>query len=153
MAVKKKMPANKKAERGKNKTVVESKQVKPAHPKPLRKISKAQKFQLDLIARTNFNSCDGVKIANLLKDNRQMWRAVFMPLNSYSLRDLEKGIWHADMLHIYAEESYEYALEELVREQFDADEISWTSGIDAVVMIGTPEVKHRTNVILSAWWD
>lgn len=117
------------------------------------KISEAQDFQLDLIQRTNFNSCDGVKIARLLRENHEIWRAAYMPLNSYSLRDLEKGVWHADILHVYATDGRQSILEELARLQFDADEISWIGGMEAVKMIGTTEVAQKSQVVLSAWWD
>lgn len=116
-------------------------------------ISAAQAIQLDIIARTNFNFFDGRKIADMLKENRRMWRAVLMPLNLISLRDMEGGRWHADTLYIYPEDGYQYQLEELVREQFHADEIQWIGGSDAIDMLGTTDVQNKSQVILSAWWD
>ena len=134
--------------------VKKKKNVKKTMPrKTVKKTSKAQRFQLNLIALTNFNSCDGVKIAKLLKENREMWRSAFMPLKSYSLRDMEKNEWHADTLYIYAEDSFQHALEKLAREQFDADEISWVGGAEAIIMLGTPTVREKNHVILSVWWD
>jgi hypothetical protein len=129
--------------------------VGPALRKTSRKISKAQKVQLDIIAQTNFNFCDGKRIVELLKENRRMWRAALMPLNLISLRDMPDGIWHADTLYIYAEEGYQYSLEELAREQFHADEISWIGGSGAVDMLGTSEddLAKKSHVILSVWWD
>ena len=116
-------------------------------------ISEAQNIQLDIIARTNFNFFEGRKIADLLRENHKMWRAVLMPLDLISLRDMENGRWHADTLYIYPEHGYEFQLEELVREQFNADEIGWIEGSDAVDMLGTTEVEDQSYVILEAWWD
>ena len=121
--------------------------------KPSAKISKAQKFQLDLIARTNFNFFNGKKIVELLKENRRMWRSVLLPLDVLSLRDLEDNWWHADTLYIYAEEGWQHSLEELVREQFHADEVHWVGGSSVADMLGVSILERTSNVILSAWWD
>jgi hypothetical protein len=118
-----------------------------------KKISDAQQFQLDVIAKTNFNFFDGRKIVELLKENHKMWRAVLMPLDLISLRDMEDGRWHADTLYIYPEDGYQFQLEELVREQFNADEIEWIGGSSAIDILGTTEVEHKSQVILSVWWD
>ena len=123
----------------------------PQHPPKI--ISDAQMIQLDIIAKTNFNYFDGRKIAKLLKENYKMWHAVLMPLNLISLRDMSGGRWHADTLYIYAEDGYQFQLEELVREQFNADEIQWIGGSGAVDMLGTTEVEKKWQVILSVWWD
>ena len=123
--------------------------------KRLKKISKAQEFQLDLIARTNFNLCDGKRVAELLKENRHLWRAAMMPLDLISLRDMEDGCWHADTLYIYAEEGCQFQLEELVNEQFNADEVHWIGGSSAEDIMGTTEegFERKSQVILSVWWD
>jgi hypothetical protein len=124
----------------------------PPQPVP-KKISKAQQIQLDIIAQTNFNFFDGRKIAELLKANHKMWRAVLLPLDFISLRDMDDGWWHADTLYIYPEDSYQFQLEELVREQFNADETQWIGGSTAVDMLGTTEVEDKSYVILEVWWD
>ena len=121
--------------------------------RPDKRISAAQQFQLDVIAQTKFNFFEGRKIAELLKENHRMWRAVLMPLDLISLRDMEDGTWHADTLYVYPEDGYQFQLEELVREQFNADEIQWIGGSTAVDMLGTTEVEHKSQVILSVWWD
>lgn len=123
----------------------------PQHPAKI--ISDAQMIQLDIIAKTNFNFFNGRKIAELLKENHRMWRSVLMPLDLISLRDMENGRWHADTLYIYPEDGYQFQLEELVREQFNADEIQWIGGPDAVDILGTTEVEQKSQVILSVWWD
>jgi hypothetical protein len=151
MAVKKKAPAKKKEERGKSEAITKV-ELKPIARKSA-KISKAQKFQLDLIARTNFNLFNGKKIVELLKENRKIWRSVLLPLDSISLRDLEDNWWHADTLFIYAEEGWQFSLEELVTEQFQADEIHWIGGSSAMDMLGTTEVNGKSQLILSVWWD
>lgn len=155
MAVKKKTPAKKKDERKESAPVVEVVRVAKAPRKPSKKISKVQKFQLEVIARTNFNLCDGKRIAELLKETRRMWRAAMMPLNLISLRDMEENRWHADTLYIYVEDGYQFQLEELVREQFKADEVHWIGGSSAVDILGVSGegIEEMTEVILSVWWD
>lgn len=164
MAVKKEMPAKKKDEsvalslskRGKNAPVVEVRQIKNVAPRKYSsKISKAQKFQLEVIARTNFNFCDGRRIAELLKENRKMWCAALMPLNLISLRDMEEDCWHADTLYIYAEDGYQHSMEELVREQFNADEVHWIGSSSAVDIMGASGegFEEKSQVVLSVWWD
>ena len=118
-----------------------------------KKISEAQTIQLDIIAHTNFNFFEGRKIAGLLKENHKLWRAVLMPLDLISLREMENGTWHAETLYIYPEDGYQFQVEELAREQFNADEIEWIGGSDAVDMLGTTEVENKSHVILSVWWD
>ena len=148
------MTMNKKDERRKKRSDVKPTfMISNSPPQTSKTISEAQKLQLDVIARTNFNFFDGRKIAALLKEHHKMWRAVLMPLNLISLRDMEDGSWHADTLYIYPEDGYQFQLEELVREQFKADEIEWFGGSSAVDMLGTTEVGHKSQVILSAWWD
>jgi hypothetical protein len=123
--------------------------------KPSRKISSAQKFQLKVIARTNFNFCNGRRIAELLKENKKMWCSVLMPLDFISLRDMEENCWHADTLYIYAEEGYQYPLEELVREQFNANEVHWIGSSGAADMLGDSSIslENKSQMILSVWWD
>jgi hypothetical protein len=62
-------------------------------PEKTKRISEAQKIQLDIIAKTNFNFLEGRKIAEILKENHRMWRAVLMPLDFISLRDMDDGWW------------------------------------------------------------
>jgi len=120
---------------------------------PPSKISKAQKFQLDLIARSNFNLFNGKRVAELLKGNRKMWLSAYMPLDTISLRDMDTGSWHADTLYIYAADGWQHSLEELVREQFNADEVDWIGGSSAADMLGISKLERTSNVILSVWWD
>jgi len=148
------MATNKKNERGRKRTVVKPTFIISVPPQPTpKKISESQKIQLDIIAHTNFNFFDGRKIVELLKENHRMWRAVLLPLNLISLRDMDDGSWHADTLYIYPEDGYQFQLEELVREQFNADEIEWIGGSSAANLLGTSEVMHKSQVILSVWWD
>ena len=148
------MAMNKQNENGKKKRNIKPEFIiSPVPQHPTKKISEAQQIQLNVIAHTNFNFFDGRKIAKLLEENHRMWRSVFMPLDFISLRDMQGGHWHADTLYIYPEDGYQFELEELVREQFNADEIQWIGGSDAVDMLGTPEVENKSNVILQVWWD
>jgi len=118
-----------------------------------KKISEAQNFQLEVIAKTNFNSFNGRRIADWLRENHRMWRAVLLPLDFISLRDMADGHWHADTLYIYPEDGYQFKLEEIMKEQFHADETQWIGRESAMDMLGTSEVKDTSYVILSAWWD
>ncbi len=127
--------------------------ISPAPQLPGKKISKVQQIQLDIIAKTNFNLFDGKRIAEWLKENHKMWRAVLLPLDFISLRDMDDGRWHADTLYIYPEDGWQFKLEEVVKEQFNADEVSWIGGSSAVDMLGTTEVENKPYVILEAWWD
>jgi hypothetical protein len=82
-----------------------------------------------------------------------MWRTVLLPLDFISLRDMDDGHWHADTLFVYPEDGYGFKLEEIMKEQFHADETQWHGGESAMDMLGTSEVKDSSYVILSAWWD
>lgn len=144
----------KKDERGKKRKDIKMEFViSPVPQEAVKKISDAQQIQLDIIAKTNFNFFSGRKIAEWLKENHRMWRAVLLPLNLISLRDMTDGHWHADTLYIYPEDGYQFKLEEIISEQFNADEVRWISGSEAVDMLGTTEVADKSYVILEAWWD
>ena len=126
----------------------------PPEPQvPEKEISEAQQIQLDIIAKTNFNYFNGRKIAAWLKENHKMWRAVLLPLDFISLRDMADGHWHADTLYIYPEDGWGFELEEVMKEQFSADETSWIGGESAGDLLGTSEVDDKSYVILEAWWD
>ena len=144
----------KKDERGKKRKDIKMEFViSPVPQEPVKKISQSQQIQLDIIAKTNFNFFDGRKIAEWLKENHKMWRAVLLPLNLISLRDMDDGHWHADTLYIYPEEGWQFKLEEIMKEQFHADETQWIGGESAGDMLGTSEVDDKSYVILEAWWD
>jgi hypothetical protein len=127
--------------------------IPPVPQLPEKKISEAQQIQLDIIAKTNFNFFNGRRIAEWLRENHKMWRAVLLPLNLISLRDMDDGHWHADTLYIYPEDGWGFKLEEIMREQFQADETSWIGGETAGEMLGTSEVDNKSYVNLEAWWD
>ena len=148
------MMTNKKDESGKKRPTVKIEFViNPVPPESVKRISEAQQIQLDIIAKTNFNFFNGRKLAEWLKENHKMWHAVLLPLNLISLRDMADGHWHADTLYIYPEDGFQFKLEEVLREQFSADEIRWIGGESAGDMLGTSEVDDKSHVILEAWWD
>ena len=148
------MAMNKKDERGKKRRDVKMEYVIPPLPQlPEKAISESQQIQLDIIAKTNFNFFNGKRIAEWLKENHKMWRAVLLPLNFISLRDMADGYWHADTLYIYPEDGWGFKLEEIMKEQFQADETSWIGGETAEDMLGTSEMSDKSYVILEAWWD
>lgn len=148
------MATNKQSENGKKKRDIKPEFIiSPIPQQATKKISEVQQIQLDIIEKTNFNFFNGKKIAQILKENHRMWRAVLLPLNLISLRDMEDGYWHADTLYIYPEDGYQSQLEELVKEQLNADEVHWIGGDDAVDLLGTTRVGDKSYVILEAWWD
>jgi len=148
------MAMNKKDEKGKKRRDVKMEFIIPPVPQlPEKTISESQQIQLDIIAKTNFNFFNGKRIAEWLKENHKMWRAVLLPLNFISLRDMADGHWHADTLYIYPEDGWGFELEEIMREQFQADETSWIGGETAEDMLGTSEMSDKSYVILEAWWD
>lgn len=92
----------------------------------------------------------------MLLEKRQLWRAVMMPpIELYPLRDMEEGLWVADTLYLLPQEGKEFELEELVREQFNADEITWLGGDQALDLLGywDKDVVLNPKLILSIWWD
>ena len=144
----------KKDERGKKRKDVKMQFViSPVPQEPEKAISEAQQIQLDIIAKTNFNFFGGRKIAEWLKKNHKMWRAVLLPLDFISLRDMADGHWHADTLYIYPEDGWQFELEEVMREQFGADETRWIGSETAGDMLSTSELDDKLYVILEAWWD
>jgi hypothetical protein len=148
------MSTNEQNENGKKKRDIKPEFIiSPLPQPPTKKISEEQQIQLDIIAKTNFNLFNGRKIAEVLKENHKMWRAVLLPLNLISLRDMEDGHWHADTLYIYPEDGYQFKLEEIVKEELNADEVHWIGGSEAADMLGTTEVQDKSYVILEAWWD
>jgi hypothetical protein len=123
---------------------------------PELRISRMQDLQLEIIKHTNFNNCDGVKIAMLLRENRLLWRAVMMKGHElWPLRNMEDDNSLFDTLCIYARDGYQAQLEELAREQFDADEVHWIGGEEATYALGTfgDRSEIKSQVILSVWWD
>jgi hypothetical protein len=148
------MSTNEQNENGKKKRDIKPEFIiSPLPQPPTKKISEEQQIQLDIIAKTNFNLFNGRKIAEVLKENHKMWRAVLLPLNLISLRDMEDGHWHADTLYIYPEDGYQFKLEEIVKEELNADEVHWIGGSEAADMLGTTELQDKSYVILEAWWD
>ena len=148
------MAMDKKNERGKKRRDVKMEFIIPSEPQlPEKRISEPQEIQLNIIANTNFNFFNGRRIAEWLRENHKMWRAVLLPLNFISLRDMDDGNWHADTLYIYPEDGWGFELEEIMKERFQADETSWIGGSRAMQMLGTSEVADKSYVLLEAWWD
>jgi hypothetical protein len=148
------MTTNQKDDRRKRRRDIKPEFMVPNVPQlPEKKISQAQQIQLDIIAKTSFNFFNGERIAQWLKENHKMWRAVLLPLSFISLRDMDDGHWHADTLYIYPEDGWQSELEEVMKEQFSADETRWIGGETAGEMLGTSEVEDKSYVILEAWWD
>jgi hypothetical protein len=125
-------------------------------PDPELKITTIQDLQLQIIALTNYNNCDGRKINRLLRENRHLWRAAMMPNKQlYPLRDMEEGFWSADTLYLFPRAGKEFELEELVKEQFNADEITWIGSDQSLDLLGywKKDEVQNPKMILSVWWD
>ena len=124
-------------------------------PEPIsKKISEAQQIQLDIIAKTNFNLFNGKRDCGVAE--KKIVRCGVRSCCPWTLSRFEIWIvviWHADTLYIYPEEGWQLKLEEVLREQFNADEVSWIGGSSAADMLGTSEVQDKSYVILEAWWD
>lgn len=117
--------------------------------------TRVQELQLELIELVDRNNCRGKKVAKLLRDNRNLWRAAIMPNESlFPLLDMEDGNWSADTLYILPEKGQEAALEKLVK-RFKADEITWISGEQSLEMLGywEKDIEKNEKLILSVWWD
>jgi hypothetical protein len=120
------------------------------------KITKIQDLQLQIIALTSHNNFDGKKINKLLLTYRHLWRAVMMPpIELFPLRDMEEGLWVADTLYLIPQEGKEFELEDMVREQFNADEITWIGSDQALDLLGywNKDAVLNPKLILSVWWD
>jgi len=123
---------------------------------PKLKISEIQDLQLKVIGQTNWNNLVGRKVEKILRQNSQLWRAVFMPSKQlYPLRDMEDGEWPSDTLFILVQQGKEIELEKLVRERFDADETNWIGSDQALDLLGywKKDEVHNPKLIMSAWWD
>ncbi len=118
-------------------------------------LTRVQEIQLELIELVEHNECDGKLIANLLRDNRHLWRAAFMPSRRLDpLRDMEHGRWSADTLYMAPREGQEDALENLAN-QLEADEVNWIEGRESLNLLGywRQGIEENTKLILSVWWD
>ena len=144
---------NKKDEKKRRRDIKPEFIISPVPQLPEKKISEAQQIQLDIIAKTNFNFFQGERIAKWLIENHKMWRAVLLPLDFISVRDMGDGHWHADTLYVYPEDGWQSELEEVMKEQFGADETRWIGSETAVDMLGDSDVSDKSYVILEAWWD
>ena len=86
------MANDKKDERGKKRKDVKMEFIiSPVPQEPVKKISEAQQVQLDIIAKTNFNFFNGRKIAEWLKDKREI----------YEKLDFMNFFWDFDFNIIY----------------------------------------------------
>jgi hypothetical protein len=124
-------------------------------------ISPSQELFLKMLEMTSFNNFDGPRIAQGLRDNRELWRSfVFTnhgPLALLILRDLPDDAIAYDTLFLLASPSRQDQLHQLVS-QWDPDELSWTGAEEARRMLGGRRAvaEFETDperVILRAWWD
>ena len=153
------MTANKKDERGKrprDSKAVNSSKIKSRKMTSDLKISVIQDLQLKVIGLTSHDNCDGKKIEKLLRQNRHLWQSAFMPNHHlYPLRDMEYGVWSADTLYVLVQAGKESELEQLVKRQLHADEITWIGNDQMLELLGywQKDVVSNPKLILSAWWD
>jgi hypothetical protein len=122
----------------------------------LETVRRLQELQLEIIACTNFNNLDGIKIKKLLLEHRQLWRAVLITGNEFLLlRELENDHSMADTLYILGKDGFENQLEELVNTNFEASEIEWIRDETALVLLGYHKNNFEQKIppVLSVWWD
>jgi hypothetical protein len=118
-------------------------------------LTRVQELQLELIELVEHNECNGKLVTKLLRDNRHLWRAAFMPSRRLDpLRDMEYGRWSADTLYLTPKEGQEDALEKLAS-QLGADEVNWIVGKESLNLLGywRQGIEENTKLILSVWWD
>ena len=118
-------------------------------------MTRVQELQLELIELVHQNNCKGKRVARLLRDNRHLWRAAFMPsISLYVLRDMEHGRWAADTLYLLPVEGHEEALEQFAL-KLNPDDMRWFSGKRSMKLLGywSKEAEKKRKMLLALWWD
>lgn len=92
----------------------------------MRQINEVQKLLLQLMENASFNIFDGVRVADALRQNADLWEAAILWRPVYNagitLRDLGTGHYSADCLNALVPEE---KLDEFLRLPFRAQEICW----------------------------
>jgi len=112
-----------------------------------------QDLYLKLIERTKFNNFDGPKVAEDLKNNKELWDSVLMINDDLGilLRDLSKNYNNADTLLVLTTKE---RLPKLLNLCFSwrPDNVAIVDGEQLSCFLGSwMENDQRTLVIL--WWD
>lgn len=117
----------------------------------VQEINEIQELNFKLIEKTNFNSFNGKRIVELLKQHNDLWEAVIVDrLNSLiKLRDMKSGYWNVDTLFILSTGNIckDNQLRNLLKE-LNADEVNIVR--NASELLGEYPTKKR---ILTAWWN
>ena len=119
-------------------------------------INKAQEIALEIISMSPHNELDGMVVAQSLRSNRNLWKAVWMTsLDSLIiLRDLSQGIFNHDTIFILPAKGCEATLYKLVQTRH-ADEIDWMKGEEACSLLGlfSDALRKNDRQLLRLWWD
>jgi hypothetical protein len=123
--------------------------------------SDAQHVFLKMLEMTSFNNLDGSRVAQDLRDNRELWRSfVFTrqgPLALLVLRDLPQNAIAYDTLFVLAAPSHQEQLQHLA-ERWDADEVTWIGVEEGRRMLGGRRALEELEAdperaVLRVWWD
>jgi len=119
--------------------------------------SKTQAIWLELIRMVKCNRFNGEKIVQLLLKHQELWKAVTLERDYgdlIGLRDMsEGGEWSADTLYIVPVEGKEEQLEQLARQNFDADEVVWVKKYEVCERFGEYTADDWSKKLLKVWWD
>lgn len=112
----------------------------------------AQELVFALMAEASFNGFDGPRIVQSLRDNASLWDgAWFTGLGLIVLRDIPDGYINQDTLYLLTTSDRTQALEQLVVDEWDADEVDWLDDEKAGRELGSWPVRDRR--VLRVWWD
>ncbi len=121
-----------------------------------------QELQFKLMKKASFNSFDGERVVNDLKNHPEFWSGAVMGRVSHSplicLRDIEDNCWNVDTLYILARKGKEKDLELLVVKNWNVDEIDYLTNEEKADLTGSSgqEAKEKPNEssnLLRVWWD
>lgn len=117
----------------------------------MKKYTRPQEIVFEIMELASFNAFDGENIVRLLKENSNLWEAVFFGRHYMSLiqlRDIPDGHWNADTLWILPEKGKEKELTELAS-GFLADNVEWLSNEKSSHLLGSGTAPQ----VLEIWWD
>lgn len=116
-------------------------------------VNEIQEIQLRLMELSSFNSFDGERAANLLRENRHLWKAViFDRMNLIKLRDLSEDYWNVDTMYITPTTGKKDKRLYTMINGLGPDEIHWIDGDHAGDQLGQWGLS-AANVYIRAWWD
>lgn len=116
----------------------------------MKKITKVQKIQFELMKLASFNNFDGKDVVSDLIKNRDLWKSCVMDRNDLlKLRDIPDNVWNVDVLYILTEQKNLEALIE-ISEYWFPNKLNVIEKKEANELL---RMGGGTDVILSIWWD